>query len=324
MTGERAHKAEEEGRHLPERLPLVLRKRVARSAARGLVQRRTTRGLTIEQRALRPLVHARAATSDARRTAAALVLALAVHGFLVGAGWRSAKRSDTQSVSREQPVRIEVRERAPVAPPGGEAPPESPKVTPPPPKAPVARREVAHRISMPTPRPPTEKPSLEPLTPKPPPRVIGLSLESTSDRGTGESFAVGSQRDGQTAARATAPAPSTASAPTSNASSPNQVASRIPLGGATVVPPKRRRLHEPAYPPLLKTQGIEADVTVMSSIGADGKVTKVTIVRPAPQPEFNQAARAAAGEEEFEPATRDGQPIPFVISYTYRFRLQGE
>ena len=55
---------------------------------------------------------------------------------------------------------------------------------------------------------------------------------------------------------------------------------------------------------------------------ATGKVTRVKIISASPYPEFNQAADKAAHEEEFEPALRDGIPIPYTLSYTYRFRLE--
>jgi protein TonB len=88
--------------------------------------------------------------------------------------------------------------------------------------------------------------------------------------------------------------------------------------------PKRKQQKKPAYPETLKSQGIEADVTVMVTLDARGKVTSVKIIKPAPYPEFNAAAEATAREEEFEPALRDGMPIPYTLSYTYRFRLEDQ
>ena len=110
--------------------------------------------------------------------------------------------------------------------------------------------------------------------------------------------------------------------PTPAATARNQAASRIPVAGVQYTPPKRKRPHEPAYPETLKAQEIEADVTVMVSIDSTGKVTHVKIIRAAQYPEFNEVAQKTAIEEEFEPATRDGNAIPYTLSYTYRFRLE--
>ena len=62
----------------------------------------------------------------------------------------------------------------------------------------------------------------------------------------------------------------------------------------------------------------------MLSLDETGKVVKVKILKESQYPEFNEAARRTAMNEEFEPATRDGVPIAFSVSFTYRFRLEDE
>ena len=57
---------------------------------------------------------------------------------------------------------------------------------------------------------------------------------------------------------------------------------------------------------------------------AIGKVTAVRVLTPSTYPEFNEIAKATALAEQFEPATRDGTPIPYSLAFTYRFRLQDE
>ena len=162
-------------------------------------------------------------------------------------------------------------------------------------------------------------------------RVVGLSLESTNGTGDGPSFAVGNTRMGETDKKAVAPEavppPSVEAPPVAAPSGPaasNQVASRIPVAGVKYTLPKRRNPKKPPYPATLKTQGIEADVTVLVNISAEGRVTAVKLIKEAPYPEFNQAARQAALDEQFEPAARDGVPIPYTLSFTYRFRLEDE
>ena len=104
----------------------------------------------------------------------------------------------------------------------------------------------------------------------------------------------------------------------------NQVASRIPTAGVVYGQPKRKNPSSPPYPDILKAQGIEADVTVMVRLSAAGKVEEVKVIKESTYPEFNEAARAHALTEEYEPATRDGEPIAYSFSFTYRFRLQSE
>ncbi len=258
-----------------------------------------------------PAVHraqARRAARGAPAHGRADAIAVVAAGFVIG-GKEHGRRENV-----EQTVRVEVREPpAPPPPP----PPEEKRPEPPKPE-PIVKKAA-------TPPPKAKVPAPEPKGP--PPRVVGISLDSTVEGGGGPAFATGETHNGQTAERAAAPkppteAPAPSPTPAPVAQSRNQVASRIPVAGVTYTQPKRRRPHEPAYPETLKAQELEADVKVMVSIDADGKVTKVKIISPSPYPEFNQAAEKAAHEEEFEPATRDGNPIPFTLSYTYRFRLE--
>jgi protein TonB len=86
--------------------------------------------------------------------------------------------------------------------------------------------------------------------------------------------------------------------------------------------PRRKRPIKPAYPALLERQGIEADVLVSVQLDASGRVTSVRVVRPARDAEFNEAATRAAWREAFEPARRGDEPVPYTLSFTYRFRLE--
>jgi TonB family protein len=80
--------------------------------------------------------------------------------------------------------------------------------------------------------------------------------------------------------------------------------------------------NRPEFPATLKAQGIEGDVTVRVDIAASGDVTSVTIVRSSGYPAFDDAAKRAAASERFAPAIRDGNPVPFSLSYSYRFRIE--
>jgi periplasmic protein TonB len=300
------------------RRPLVARRELERREARRRIAGSSTSDLDEKQRAIDPLAHA---DSTPRRRqllfAIALGASLATHVLLVGSGvgWRLIR---TAAPVHDE-VKIEVRERPPEKKP--EPPPPPP---PPPPPVEKTPPKVTKRLVPPPEAPPPKEP------PKAPPvRIIGLSLESTTEGGDGPGFAVGNTRMGETDKKAVAAKdvkPASTEAPRlaapSGPAAVNQVASRIPSAGVQYGLPKRRNKKEPPYPVTLESQGIEADVTVMVSINDQGRVTAVKLIKEAPYPEFNEAARTTALAEEFDPATRDGVPIPYSISFTYRFRLK--
>lgn len=173
-------------------------------------------------------------------------------------------------------------------------------------------------------RPPVPAPAAVP-----PRRIVGADFASTVKGGGGPSIAVGNALDGHTERAATSPSevkrhPVEALAEPSTRASPgsrNRVAAIVPTSGVKVVKPRRHRQVIPAYPPLLKAQGIEANVVVEVQIAANGLVKGVEIVAPAKQGEFNSAAKAAALREKFRPATRDGVAIAFRLTFTYRYRI---
>lgn len=164
-------------------------------------------------------------------------------------------------------------------------------------------------------------------------RVVGLSLESTTEGGSGPAFAVGNTRMGETDAHAKAPKevgpPPAGTSPLPAAGGPgksNQIATRIPVAGIAYTDPQPRggKQKKPPYPPLLRSQGIEGNVTLMVTIGETGRATNVKILKSSTYPEFDEAARRTALEQEWDPATKAGVPMSRPISYTYRFRLDDE
>jgi TonB family protein len=106
------------------------------------------------------------------------------------------------------------------------------------------------------------------------------------------------------------------------AAATQRAATRIPTRDTLFEKPKRMRGNEPAYPAMLKAQGIEGDVLLSVSIDARGQVTSVSIVQSSGQEAFDRAAQQAALEERFSPALRDGQPVAFTLTYSYRFRIE--
>jgi periplasmic protein TonB len=301
------------------RVPLIARKRAERRAARLRIAARTVTPLPADQRAafaapLRPLPVARVL-----RIGSSLLSSVLFHSAIVGAALAAA--SEPAPRPRPTALIVEVREPPPPPPPAPEIAKAEPVPEPPKPELP---RPEPRAKPEPRAEPPPEEPPKEP-PPPPPQRIVGLSFDSTTQGGDGPAFAVGNTRSGETAPKAVDPTrvPARGTAPpTAPPVSRNQVASRVPTAGVTYVLPKRKRPSEPPYPETLKAQGIEADVTVLVKLGADGRVLTVTIVKGSGYPELDQAARAAAQGEAFEPATRDGVAVPYTLSFTYRFRLE--
>jgi periplasmic protein TonB len=309
-----ASRARSAGRLGPRR-PLPERKRSQRRAARLLIARHTRRPPTATQLAFDPLT--RPGHRSARRRALlglAVAGSLAVHAATVIVGLAIG----TGAIEpRHEEVKIEMRQQPP------EVAPEPPPEIEPVPPASVERptRQPAKVAKLPT--PPATQPAAPPQPTKTAPvRVVGLRLESTGEGGDGPSFAVGNTRMGETDKAADAPKAPMPAPPFSSPGRGNQVASHIPVGGIKYERPRPRKTPEPEYPPDLKSQGIEADVMVLASIDADGKVTSVKVIKEAPYPTFNEAARAAVLTYEYEPATRDGVPTPYQLSFTVRFRVK--
>lgn len=247
-----------------------------------------------------------------------LLVSLGLHvGFVImafGVGRLGAHKAQ----DREQ-LAIEMREH--------EAKPKEPE----PEKAPEPKKEPERVVvTKAPPAPKIEEPPKEPDK-KPPPRIVGLSFESTVGEGNGDgpAFAVGDTRLGETdkVAAKKEDVPKERPAPvhgTEKPTSANQAATRIPSKGVTFTEAKYKKQVKPDFPPTLKAQGIEADVEVLVFIDATGKVTNVKILHESPYPEFNDNAKKAALAQEWEPATRNGEAMPSTKKYSYRFRITDE
>ena len=88
-----------------------------------------------------------------------------------------------------------------------------------------------------------------------------------------------------------------------------------------IVMPKLVHFEPAPYPPGAQKEGIEGDVVLRLTIDATGQVTQAEVTEPAGHG-FDEAAQAAALKFRFEPATRDGKPVPVKILYKYSFTLK--
>jgi protein TonB len=153
--------------------------------------------------------------------------------------------------------------------------------------------------------------------PPAPVKVIGLSLESTSETGQGPAFAVGDTLAGTTAPSAAPPRPPAVDPPAGS----NRVARGVLRAGSVLTPPRRLQEVKPHYPGARRAAGVEADVLLVVSLDAGGRVLSVTVGRSSGDAAFDEAARAAAREERFSPALRDGFPVSTTFTFTTHFRL---
>ncbi|WP_224244033.1 TonB-dependent siderophore myxochelin receptor MxcH [Hyalangium gracile] len=94
--------------------------------------------------------------------------------------------------------------------------------------------------------------------------------------------------------------------------------------GATAAPalepPSLRDFVEAPYPEQAERERLEAKVPLRLTLDAQGNVTEAEVLEPVGHG-FDEAAREAALRFHFEPAKRNGTPMPSRIVYTYEFRL---
>ncbi len=290
-----------------------------------------------------PLFHPSSRIDSTITSLKLLATAVAVHGFiillfsavndLVGekAGYQPSERVTIEVVETPPPV-VEPEPEEALGPlPDDFAKPvepepvkvEEPEEAPPP----KPKKRIKDE-----PPPDKQESSQEPPDQAPPARrVVGIDYESTVSDGKGPSLGTGTTRMGQSST--TAQDPKEAAKQTNGTSDKpgtgkgdevrqQRTASHIPTRDIVFVKPKRSKPSKPPYPETLKARGLEGDVEVRVSIDAKGRVTEVAILKSSGEAAFDEAARVAAQGESFQPATRDGQPVAFTLSYSYRFRIE--
>ena len=77
----------------------------------------------------------------------------------------------------------------------------------------------------------------------------------------------------------------------------------------------------PSYPQAAVAADLEGNVILSGVIGVDGKVSDITVVRSV-HPLLDMAARKALAEYQFEPARRNGIPIPWPMRLEVPFTLK--
>jgi TonB family protein len=92
----------------------------------------------------------------------------------------------------------------------------------------------------------------------------------------------------------------------------------VRVGGA-VKPPAQTKRVNPPYPPEAQAAGVQGVVIMEATIGADGKVTDVRVLRSIPL--LDQAAMDAVRQWEYAPTIVNGTPMPVIMTVTLNFTL---
>jgi serine/threonine-protein kinase len=92
----------------------------------------------------------------------------------------------------------------------------------------------------------------------------------------------------------------------------------IRVGGA-IKPPTQTKRVVPAYPPEAQAAGVQGIVIMEATVGVDGKVTDVRVLRSIPL--LDQAAMDAVRQFEYAPTVIDGVTVPVIMTVTINFTL---
>lgn len=117
---------------------------------------------------------------------------------------------------------------------------------------------------------------------------------------------------------ATTPTPPPATTQPAAEPEPEPAAPVLPSRDAVLV-----RTVRPGYPPKAARARQEGWVEVQFTVGSDGKVGDVKVVRGEPARVFDREAIRAVQQWEFQPAIREGQPAPTTLTRRIEFKLGG-
>jgi protein TonB len=86
--------------------------------------------------------------------------------------------------------------------------------------------------------------------------------------------------------------------------------------------PKPTRRKAASYPPRARAKGITGSVKMSLLISDRGTVERIKVLRAEPPGIFEEAAKTAVREWQFEPATYQGEPVKVWATQTVRFELK--
>jgi len=89
--------------------------------------------------------------------------------------------------------------------------------------------------------------------------------------------------------------------------------------GGDIKPPTQTKRVTPPYPPEAQAAGVQGIVIMEATIGVDGKVTDVRVLRSIPL--LDQAAMDAVRQFEYTPTVINGVAVPVLMTVTVNFTL---
>ena len=94
----------------------------------------------------------------------------------------------------------------------------------------------------------------------------------------------------------------------------------VKVGGDVREPQKIKHV-QPRYPREARMARAQGTVTLEVVIGNDGRISDL-VVRKGVHPALDEASVAAVRQWEYEPTTRDGKPVPVLMTVTASFFIQ--
>jgi len=95
-----------------------------------------------------------------------------------------------------------------------------------------------------------------------------------------------------------------------------------PIEIAQIVPPQLLVPLVPQYPPMARDRRIEATIELRVTVDERGHVTHAELTGPRRGYGLDEAARSAALESRWQPATRGGVPVALDTTLRIEFRIQ--
>ena len=86
--------------------------------------------------------------------------------------------------------------------------------------------------------------------------------------------------------------------------------------------PRPVRRTAASYPPRARAKGVTGFVTLSLLIDERGQVDRLKVLRADPPGTFEEAAKGAVRDWQFEPATYGGEPVKVWANQTIRFELE--
>ncbi len=89
------------------------------------------------------------------------------------------------------------------------------------------------------------------------------------------------------------------------------------------VPPRLRDAPPTQYPPFMLAQGVRGSVTIDFLISVQGTVSRATVER-ASHEAFGATALSTVNRMQFDPATRQGRPVPVAARVSFVFDYEDQ